>query len=158
MLAGTATSIIWIGQAETRHQRRVFLRVTYLPCKHGTTPVVPNKINRKKLYPFDAKLYRLRNVIERTVCRPKDFRAIATRYDKTACRPVPRHRPLLLDQLSPRRWRPLEHPPERPAPARWPGIVSHRSRRSSLVDRVVGERACCWAFALAHPNPVLRRS
>jgi len=47
-------------------------------------PTIPNKINRKQLFPFDAGLYRLRNVIERTLCRLKDFRAIATRYDKTA--------------------------------------------------------------------------
>jgi transposase len=47
-------------------------------------PVIPNKSNRKQVYPFDAKRYRLRNVIERTFCRLKDFRAIATRYDKTA--------------------------------------------------------------------------
>ena len=32
----------------------------------------------------DAERYRLRNVIERTFCRIKDFRGIATRYDKTA--------------------------------------------------------------------------
>jgi transposase len=50
----------------------------------GTVPVIPNKTNRNKLSPFDASLYRLRNVIERTFCRLKDFRAIATRYDKTA--------------------------------------------------------------------------
>ena len=52
--------------------------------RRGTTPVIPNKINRKQLFPFDAELYRLRNVIERTFCRLKDFHAIATRYDKTA--------------------------------------------------------------------------
>ena len=52
--------------------------------RRGTAPVIPNKINRKQLFPFDAELYRLRNVIERTFCRLKDFRAIATRYDKTA--------------------------------------------------------------------------
>jgi transposase len=57
---------------------RVFLR------GRGTTPVIPNKTNRKKLFPFDSALYRLRNVIERTFSRLKDFRAIATRYDKTA--------------------------------------------------------------------------
>ena len=50
----------------------------------GTTPIIPNKSNRKQLFPFDAELYRLRNVIERTFCRLKDFRAIATGYDKTA--------------------------------------------------------------------------
>lgn len=53
-------------------------------ASRGTTPVIPNKINRKQPFPFDAARYRLRNVIERTFCRLKDFRAIATRYDKTA--------------------------------------------------------------------------
>jgi transposase len=52
--------------------------------QRGTTPVIPNKSNRKRIFPFDAELYRLRNIIERTFCRLKDFRAIATRYDKTA--------------------------------------------------------------------------
>lgn len=33
---------------------------------------------------YDAERYRLRNVIERTFYRIKDFRGIATRYDKTA--------------------------------------------------------------------------
>ena len=56
---------------------------TFLDSR-GTTPVIPNKTNRKALFPFDAELYKLRNVIERTFCRLKDFRAIATRYDKTA--------------------------------------------------------------------------
>ena len=50
----------------------------------GTTPVIPNKSNRKRHFHFDEALYRLRNVIERTFCRLNDFRAIATRYDKTA--------------------------------------------------------------------------
>jgi len=49
----------------------------------GTTPVIPNN-NRKTLFPFDAELYRSRNIIERTFCRIKDFRGIATRYDKLA--------------------------------------------------------------------------
>ena len=50
----------------------------------STTAVIPNKSNRKRHFPFDEALYRLRNVIERTFCRLNDFRAIATRYDKTA--------------------------------------------------------------------------
>ena len=52
--------------------------------ERGTKPVIPNKTNRKRSFPFDAALYGLRNIIERTFCRLKDFRAIATRYDKTA--------------------------------------------------------------------------
>ena len=33
---------------------------------------------------FDAAAYRQRNLIERAFCRLKDWRGIATRYDKTA--------------------------------------------------------------------------
>ena len=50
----------------------------------GTIAVIPNKANRKHRFPFDAERYKWRNVIERTNCRIKDFRAIATRYDKLA--------------------------------------------------------------------------
>jgi putative transposase len=46
------------------------------------TAVIPNKSNRKHPFPFDAERYRERNLIERTNCRIKDFRDIATRYDK----------------------------------------------------------------------------
>jgi len=46
--------------------------------------VIPNKVNRKQPYPFNKKHYRGRNVIERMFGRLKDFRRIATRYDKNA--------------------------------------------------------------------------
>ena len=48
------------------------------------TPVIPNKANRVNVHPFDAEAYRKRNVIERMFCRLKDFRRVATRYDKLA--------------------------------------------------------------------------
>jgi transposase len=50
----------------------------------GAKPVIPNKSNRVALYRFNKKAYRGRNVIERCFCRLKDFRRIATRYDKLA--------------------------------------------------------------------------
>lgn len=50
----------------------------------GMRPVIPNKDDRKFLHPFDRKRYRSRNAIERMFCRLKDFRRIATRYDKLA--------------------------------------------------------------------------
>jgi transposase len=50
----------------------------------GATAVIPNKSNRKNPFPFDAKAYRDRNVVERMFCRLKDFRRLATRYDKLA--------------------------------------------------------------------------
>jgi putative transposase len=52
--------------------------------RRGTTPVIPNKINRKKPYPFRKRRYKQRNKIERMFCRLKDARRIATRYDKSA--------------------------------------------------------------------------
>ena len=50
----------------------------------GTKAVVPNKINRKKRFRFDRKSYRQRHRIENAFCRLKDFRRIATRYDRLA--------------------------------------------------------------------------
>ena len=51
----------------------------------GTVPVIPNNSTRKRRHPFNRHLYRRRNVIERTFCRLKDLRRVATRYDRLAC-------------------------------------------------------------------------
>ena len=48
----------------------------------GALPVIPNNPTRKTPQPFDRKLYRLRNAIERMFCRLKDWRRLATRYDR----------------------------------------------------------------------------
>jgi len=50
----------------------------------GVTPNIPPKRNRRWKPCFSPALYRDRNAIERTFCRLKDFRRIATRYDKLA--------------------------------------------------------------------------
>ena len=50
----------------------------------GTTPVIPNAPYRKRLHPFDPQAYKRRNLVERAFCRIKDFRRVATRYDKLA--------------------------------------------------------------------------
>ncbi len=52
--------------------------------ERGTEPVVPNNPTRKRKHAFDAAAYRARNAIERTFCRLKDWRRIATRYDRLA--------------------------------------------------------------------------
>jgi transposase len=49
-----------------------------------TEAVIPSTSSRKKPIPFDRAAYRQRNVIERMFGRLKDFRRIATRYDKLA--------------------------------------------------------------------------
>jgi transposase len=50
--------------------------------QRGTVPVIPNNPTRKRHHPFDETAYRQRNLIERMFCRLKDWRRIATRYDK----------------------------------------------------------------------------
>ena len=48
--------------------------------------VIPSKSNRKVRHAFDRHHYRNRNVIERFFARLKQFRRVATRYDKLASR------------------------------------------------------------------------
>ena len=48
----------------------------------GADAVIPPKRNRKVQRPYDAELYKERNVIERFFNKLKHFRRVATRYDK----------------------------------------------------------------------------
>jgi transposase len=50
----------------------------------GKTPVIPPKSNRKTPRTFDKEMYKARHLIENFVCKLKEFRAVATRYEKTA--------------------------------------------------------------------------
>lgn len=50
----------------------------------GATPVIPGRINRRRPIQYDRRRYRDRWRIEATFCRLKDFRRVATRYDKLA--------------------------------------------------------------------------
>ena len=52
--------------------------------RDGAMPKIPPKVNRKLKNCFPPFLYRNRNAIERMFCRLKDFRRIATRYDRNA--------------------------------------------------------------------------
>ena len=50
----------------------------------GKTVVIPPKSNRKIQRHYDKEAYKARHLIENFFCKLKQFRAIATRYDKTA--------------------------------------------------------------------------
>jgi len=52
--------------------------------QRGTRPVIPNRRNRKQRFSFNKRLYKLRWRIESAFNRLKDFRRIATRYDRLA--------------------------------------------------------------------------
>jgi transposase len=46
--------------------------------------VIPSTASRRTPYPIDHAAYRRRNVIERLFCKLKNWRRIATRYDRLA--------------------------------------------------------------------------
>jgi len=50
----------------------------------GKTAVIPSKANRSSPRDYDRSLYEERHLIENFFAKLKQFRAIATRYDKTA--------------------------------------------------------------------------
>ena len=52
--------------------------------ERGALPNIPPKANRRWKNCFSPLLYRDRNAIERMFARLKDFRRIATRYDRMA--------------------------------------------------------------------------
>lgn len=47
-------------------------------------PVIPGRSNRKRAIRYDKQRYKDRHLIENAFCRLKDFRRVATRYDKLA--------------------------------------------------------------------------
>lgn len=50
----------------------------------GAEVVIPPTRSRKTSIPYDRHAYRSRNLVERLWCRLKDWRRVATRYDKLA--------------------------------------------------------------------------
>ena len=50
----------------------------------GKIAVIPPKSNRRTPREYDRELYKTRHLIENFFAKLKQFRAIATRYDKTA--------------------------------------------------------------------------
>src|SRR5947207_10878549 len=72
---------------------------------HGTKPVIPNRCNRKQPFTFNRRLYKLRWRIESAFNRLKDFRRIATRYDRAGAKLsglcLPRRRPRMVGLMSP---------------------------------------------------------
>lgn len=59
-------------------------RVLELLRALGKEAVIPPKRNRRVQRYCDKEVYKARHLIENSFCKLKQFRAIATRYDKTA--------------------------------------------------------------------------
>lgn len=52
--------------------------------RHGIGSTIPTKRNQRPQRTFDRELYRERNRVERCINRLKQFRRVATRYEKLA--------------------------------------------------------------------------
>ena len=59
-------------------------RVIILLAEKNKAVVIPPKANHKVARNYDPDLYKARHLIENFFAKLKQFRAIATRYDKTA--------------------------------------------------------------------------
>ena len=59
-------------------------RVIQLLEAQGKTAVIPSRRNRKQQREYGKELYKARHLIENFFAKLKQYRAIATRYDKRA--------------------------------------------------------------------------
>lgn len=59
-------------------------RVLDLLDQHDVEAVIPPRANRKEQRAYDEEVYKWRHLIENLFQKLKQYRAIATRYDKTA--------------------------------------------------------------------------
>ncbi len=50
----------------------------------GGTPVIPPRNNRKTPRDYDKEIYKERNLVERLFQKLKQFRRVATRYERLA--------------------------------------------------------------------------
>lgn len=50
----------------------------------GITPCIPSSKSRRRPYPYDPMLYRQRHKVENLFAKLKEWRRIATRYDRCA--------------------------------------------------------------------------
>ena len=53
-------------------------------AERSAEAVIPTTTSRKRPIPYDVVAYRQRNTVERLWARLKDYRRVATRYDKLA--------------------------------------------------------------------------
>ena len=75
--AGPIRRLIADRGYDANHLRRLL-------AQNQAEAVIPSTMARRRPIPYDTVAYRDRNRIERMWCRLKDWRRVATRYDKLA--------------------------------------------------------------------------
>ena len=72
-------------RTQTNAQARALTEPVLEPlAAAGKTVVIPPRTNRSSPRDYDRELYRARHLIENFFAKIEQFRAIATRYEKTA--------------------------------------------------------------------------
>ena len=74
------TSQAFLADKAYDAQERVLDRL----AKSGVKPVIPPKSNRTEQREYDKDMYKARHLVENFFAKLKQYRAIATRYDKRA--------------------------------------------------------------------------
>ena len=59
-------------------------KIRSLLLEQGITPCIPSRRNRNKKVPYSKRLYKMRHKVENLFAKLKDWRPIATRYDRCA--------------------------------------------------------------------------
>lgn len=80
------------GRGRPKHRSHYLLgdkayssqKIRQLLRQKGIIPVIPKRSNQKQRGQFNRGLYRERNRVERLINRLKQYRRIATRYEKYA--------------------------------------------------------------------------
>ena len=68
----------WGDKASSNRRMRTWLR------RRGIGVTIPRKADERRRGPFDREVYKLRARVEQLINRLKQFRRIATRYEKRA--------------------------------------------------------------------------
>jgi transposase len=78
LIAGIKTEAVLADKGYDSDANREVIRA------QGAEPCIPSRKNRKETVEYDRHLYKERNEIERFFGRIKQYRRVATRYDKKA--------------------------------------------------------------------------
>ena len=76
LIAGVETDAVLADKGDDSDANRAAIR------GQGAEPCIPPRRNRAAAIAYDRHLYRERNVVERFFGRVKQYRRVATRYDK----------------------------------------------------------------------------
>jgi putative transposase len=78
LIAGVAAGAVLADKGYDADANRAAIRAA------GADPCIPPRRNRAEPIAYDRFLYKERNVVERYFARVKQYRRVATRYDKKA--------------------------------------------------------------------------